>query len=240
MDGPFRALHFDRWDEGQHEDAHGRSLGSDHEVLTVHAHDGDIAYVTTDCVRVSGVGDLLPGTNRGLARLVAVALNELRASRSHAEWAALLRDVERGEPPPPPRELARCLACGELIIDGEWITGAGSYHTACAPLPARSPSPPRPPWRWVVPSYWPAGLLAPPIQRHVARAGEYRACCGLKPTKRVGPSRWREDTTAEVCPGCAPFAHRVAATTPETPQESPCLNPAPSVPPSPSPSSPTC
>lgn len=235
MDGPFRALHFD---EGQDKDAHGRHLGSDHEVLTVQELNADpAAWVTTDCVRCSEVGDLLPGTNRGLARLVAVALNELHASRSTAEWAALLRDVERGEPPPPPRELARCLACEELIADGEWITGAGSYHAACAPLPARPPPTPRPPWRWVVPSYWPEGPLAQPIQRHVARAGEYRACCGLKPTKRVGPSRWREDTSAEVCPGCQPFAHRVAATTPGTPQESPCPNP--SVPPSPSLSSPT-
>jgi hypothetical protein len=139
--GPFRALHFDG---DATEDAHGISVGDNWPLITLPAWDDTgTCHVTTNHVHASEVGDLVPGTNRGTARLIAVALNEAFARRTWAEWAVLLAEVERGEPPPPPRELETCTACGEKIGKGchsrSTPHGWEHFHSGCYPWDPKMP-----------------------------------------------------------------------------------------------------
>ena len=146
----FRALHFDG---DATKDAHGMSVGDNWDIVRLPAWDetGD-CYVTTNGVHASEAGEVIPSTNRGTARLIAVALNEAFEKRTPAEWQALMREVERGEPPPPPRVLETCLTCGDKIASGmhsiSSAEGWKNYHSGCAPVDrfmalSRSPRKPK-------------------------------------------------------------------------------------------------
>jgi hypothetical protein len=75
-------------------DAEGREFGSDWPVLPVETTTKGV-WLTTDRLHASEVGDLLPETDAGLARLLARAVNDLHQRSTPAEWRALLDEVDR-------------------------------------------------------------------------------------------------------------------------------------------------
>jgi hypothetical protein len=92
-----RALVMDA--DGTPTDSDGRTIGEDWPVLHVPpTGDGDTdtdEWLTTDHVRASEYGYIVPGTQPGLARLLAVAVNKLWADcPSPRDWSALVHSCD--------------------------------------------------------------------------------------------------------------------------------------------------
>lgn len=94
----FRAMILPADDPKAH-DHDGRSLGDDWPVVHVPpTGDGDTEFdqwLTTDRVHASDYGFVVPGTQAGLARLLAVAVNQLwKNCPTAGGWSALVHSCD--------------------------------------------------------------------------------------------------------------------------------------------------